>query len=298
MSENKQKYLSDEFIAQLDKFNLRARLIVEGFITGLHKSPYHGFSVEFSDHRQYNPGDAIRNVDWKVYAKTNRYYIKRYEEETNLKCYIIIDHSASMGFSSGKISKLEFAKAFTSALAYLMISQQDAVGLLSYTNKITNYVPPRSMKSYLSVLFKELHNLQPQDTTNTVEILHSLADRIKKRGLIILISDMIDDPEKILLGLQHFRHQKHEVILFHIQDTQELDFNFKTETEFIDSETGEKITVNPWQIRKDYQKAYKENSEFLKRKCHESFIEYNPITTETSFDKILLNYLIKRTKLM
>ncbi len=296
MPEN--KYLSDEFIAQLDKFNLRARLIVEGFITGLHKSPYHGFSVEFSDHRQYNPGDAIRNVDWKVYAKTNRYYIKRYEEETNLKSYLIIDHSASMGFSSGKISKLEFAKAFTSALAYLMISQQDAVGLLSFTNKITNYVPPRSLRSYLSVLFKVLHNLQPEEATNTVEILHSLADRIKKRGLIILISDMIDDPEKILQGLQHFRHQKHEVILFHIQDVQELEFNFKTETEFIDSETGEKITVNPWQIRKDYQKSYQENSELLKRKCHESFIEYNPITTETGFDEILLNYLIKRSKLM
>jgi uncharacterized protein (DUF58 family) len=292
------QYLSDELFAQLDKFHLRARLIVEGFITGLHKSPYHGFSVEFSDHRQYNPGDAIRNVDWKVYAKTNRYYIKRYEEETNLKSYLLIDHSASMGFVSDKTSKLEFAKAFASALAYLMISQQDAVGMLSYTNKITTYVPPRSLRSYLSVLFKELHLLKPMQTTNTVEILHSLADRIKKRSLIILISDLIDDPDKIMQGLQHFRHQKHEVILFHIQDREELDFSFKRETEFIDSETGEKITVNPWQIRKEYQKAYQENSEYLKRKCHESFIEYNPITTSTPYEDILLNYLIKRSKLI
>ncbi len=291
-------FLSDEFLATIDKFNLRARLIVEGFIIGLHKSPYHGFSVEFSDHRQYNPGDAIRNIDWKVYAKTNRYYIKRYEEETNLKSYIIIDHSNSMGYSSEKISKLEYAKAFASALSYLMISQQDAVGLLTYTNKITGYIPPRSMKTYLNIIFKEIYGLKAKEQTQTADILHSLADRIRKRGLIILISDMIDDPDKILQGLQHFRHQKHEVILFHIQDKQELDFDFKKETEFIDAETNEKITVNPWQIRNDYFKAYRKNVTYLKTKCHESFIEYNPITTDTPFEQNLLQYLIKRSKLM
>ena len=203
-----------------------------------------------------------------------------------------------MGYSSQKISKLEYAKAFASALTYLMIRQQDAVGLLTYTNKITKYIPPRSMKTYLNVIYKELFDLQPAEATQTAEILHSLADRIKKRGLIILISDLIDDPAKILQGLQHFRHQKHEVILFHIQDKQELDFNFKNETEFVDSETGEKITVNPWQIRKDYQKSYEKNQIFLKTKCHESFIEYNPITTATPFEKNLLQYLIKRSKLM
>jgi uncharacterized protein (DUF58 family) len=292
------KYLTNEFIARSEKFNLRARLIVEGFIIGLHKSPYHGFSAEFSEHRQYNPGDSLRNLDWKVYAKTNRYYVKRYEEETNLKSYIILDHSNSMSFSSGSTSKLEYAKAFASALAYLMISQQDAVGLLTYSNKITNYIPPRSMKSYLNILFKEMHNLQPENTTNTAKVLHSLADRIKKRGLIILISDMIDDPEKLLKGLQHFRHQKHEVVLFHIQDVQEKEFNFKRETQFIDAETNEKITVNPWQIQKDYKKAFSNYSEKLKKSCHESFIEYNPITTETPFEDNLLQYLIKRAKLM
>ena len=292
------KYLTEEFIAKLDKFNLRARLIVEGFIVGLHKSPYHGFSVEFSDHRQYNPGDPISNLDWKVFAKTNRYYIKRFEEETNLKSYILVDHSRSMAYSSGEISKLEYAKAFASALSYLMISQQDAVGLLTYSDKLTIYIPPRSMRSYLNVIFKELYNLKAEDKTRTAEILHSLADRIKKRGLIILISDLIDDPDQILQGLQHFRHQKHEVILFHIQDKDEMDFNFKQETEFVDSETGEKITVNPWQIKKDYKKAYNENTTYLKTRCHESFIEYNPITTETPFDESLLQYLIKRSKLM
>jgi uncharacterized protein (DUF58 family) len=292
------KYLTEEFIAKLDKFNLRARLIVEGFIVGLHKSPYHGFSVEFSDHRQYNPGDAISNLDWKVYAKTNRYYIKRYEEETNLKSYILVDHSKSMSYSSGNLTKLEYAKAFASALSYLMISQQDAVGLLTYSDRITNYIPPRSMRSYLNVIFKELFQLQAEDRTQTADILHALADRIKKRGLIILISDLIDEPEQILQGLQHFRHQKHEVILFHIQDKDEIDFSFKTETEFVDSESGEKITVNPWQIKNDYKKAYNDNTLYLKTKCHEAFIEYNPITTDTPFEDNLMQYLTKRSKLL
>lgn len=292
------KYLSEEFIATIDKFNLRARLIVEGFIIGLHKSPYHGFSVEFSDHRQYNPGDPIGKLDWKVYARTNRYYIRRYEEETNLKAYIIVDHSNSMSYTSGKISKMEYAKAFASALSYLMISQQDAVGFLSYTNKITNYIPPRSMKSYLNIILKEIYNLEPAETTQTAQVLHSLADRIKKRGLIILISDLIDDADEILKGLQHFRHQKHEVILFHIQDKQEQDFDFKRETEFVDAETGEKIVVSPWQIKKDYLNEYNDNVRYLKTRCHESFIEYNPISTETPFEDNLLKYLIKRAKLM
>jgi len=291
------KYLTDEFIATLDKFNLRARLIVEGFIIGLHKSPYHGFSVEFSDHRQYIPGDSIGKIDWKVYGKTNRYYIKRFEEETNLKCYIIFDHSRSMGYTSGPKSKLEYSKALASALAYLMISQQDAVGFLSYTDKITNYLPPSSMKSYLKMIYNHLYSLKAENRTQTAEVLHSLADRIKKRGLIILISDMIDDPEKLITGLQHFRHQKHEVILFHIQDKQEEDFKFKRETEFIDSETNEKIIVNPWQIRQKYRKTYNEFTTFLKRKCYESHIEYNPISTDTPFEDNLLQYLTKRSKL-
>jgi uncharacterized protein (DUF58 family) len=293
-----QNHLSQEFIASLDKFSLRARLIVEGFIIGLHKSPYHGFSVEFSDHRQYNPGDSIGAIDWKVYGKTNRYYIKRYEEETNLKAYIIVDHSASMGYSSGEVSKLDYAKAFASALTYLMLSQQDAVGLLSYAQTLTSYIPPRSMRSYMSVLFKELYGLQPESSTNTAAVLHTLADRIKKRGLIILISDLLDDPHAILQGLQHFRHQKHEVLVFHIQDAQELEFDFKRETEFVDAETGEKLLVNPWQTRSEYRQAYEDAATYLKTRCHEALIEYNGINTQTPFDDALLRYLSKREKLL
>jgi uncharacterized protein (DUF58 family) len=292
------QYLSEELIAKIDKFKLKARLIVEGFMIGLHKSPYHGFSVEFSDHRQYNPGDSIKDVDWKVFGKTNRYYIRRYEEETNLKSYILIDHSKSMGYTSGNTTKLEYAKSLASSLFYLMINQQDASGLLSFTDKITSYIPPRAVRSYLNILLTEIYNLQAEDRTRTAEVLHQLAERIHKRGLIILISDLIDEPDEILSGLQHFRHKKNEVVVFHIQDKQEYQFDFQHETEFIDSETGEKLTVNPWQIKKDYLEEYNSNIEYLKKRCFEARIEYNPITTETAYDQILLQYLLKRAKLM
>ena len=296
MADN-QNYLSDEFIATLNKFSLRARLIVEGFKIGLHKSPYHGFSVEFSDHRQYNPGDPVAHIDWKVFGKTDRYYIKRYEEETNLKSYILLDHSASMGYGKGKMNKLEYGKALASSLAWLMMSQQDAVGLITYNDELTSYLPPRSLRSYLDEIFKKLYNLESGDRTSTAKVLHKLAEQVRKRGLIVLISDMLDDIDELFSGLQHFRHQKHEVILFHIQDQDELDFDFKRETEFIDAETKEKITVNPWMIRRDYQQEYENYTKELKRRCYEAGIEYNPITTSTPFEKNLLDYLVKRSRL-
>ncbi len=289
--------LTEELIARIDKFNLKAKLIVEGFMIGLHKSPYHGFSVEFSDHRQYNPGDNVKSIDWKVYAKTNRYYIKRFEDETNLKCYLVIDHSNSMDFSSQNINKMEYAKSMASALAYLMINQQDAVGLLTYTDQITNFLPAKVSKSYLNLLLKEIYHLKAKDQTRTAEILHGLADKVKKRGLIIIISDLLDNPEDILSGLMHFRHQKHEVILFHLQDVQEEEFDYKRDTEFIDSETGEKILVSPWQIRSSYLEEYQKSINYLKQKCFEAKIDYNPITTNTPFDEILMRYLNKRARL-
>jgi len=290
-------YLSDEFLARADKFRLRARLIVEGFMVGLHKSPYHGFSVEFSDHRQYNPGDSIRHLDWKVYAKTERYYIKRFEEETNLKCHIVVDHSASMGYHSHGVSKLEYAKALTSALAWLMVGQQDAVGLRTFTDRVTAYMPPRAMRTYLDEVMKSLYALQPVEQTRTVEVLHTLAERIRKRGLVILVSDLLDEPDEIVSGLSHFRHAGHEVIVFHLRDPRELDFDFDRETEFEDAETGERLIVSPWQIRADYQSALGEAETYLRDRCRERLIDYNAINTHTPFEECLLQYLVKRGRL-
>ena len=289
-------FFSETFRNNLDKFNLRARLIVEGFMVGLHKSPYHGFSVEFSDHRQYNPGDPIKNIDWKVLGKTNKYYIKRFEEETNLRAYIMLDHSNSMSYSSGKVSKIEYAKAISSALAYLMIHQKDAVGFTSFTDEITEFLPPKAMRQYFNVINKSIFDLKTESKTNTAKILHSIADKIKKRSLIIIISDLLDDPESLIKGLQHFRHNHHEVILFHIIDDQEIEFEFNRETEFIDSETNEKIVVNPWQIQNEYKTELDKFHTFIKEKCWNSKIEYNPINTKTPFEKVLLEYLIKRSK--
>jgi uncharacterized protein (DUF58 family) len=289
--------LTDKSIATADKFNLKAKMIVEGFIIGLHRSPFHGFSVEFSDHRQYIPGDSLRNLDWKIFGKTGKYYIKRYEEETNLKSYILLDHSNSMGFSSGDISKLNYGKMLASSLSYLMIKQQDAVGALTFADSVSDYVVAKAQRSYLNLLMNKFYETQPSGKTNTAEVLHHLADRIKKRGLIILITDLLDDPHQVMNGLRHFRHLKHEVIVFHLIDKAEIEFNYKTETEFIDSETDAKIVVNPWQIRKQYIESFNDFTNHLKHECRKSSIEYNQINTSIPIEQNLLTYLTKRSKL-
>jgi len=288
--------LSDETIAKLLRFQLTAQQIVEGFLIGLHKSPYHGFSVEFSDHRQYNQGDPLKNIDWKVVARTERYYVKRYEEETNLRCYILFDHSKSMFYQSGDMTKIDYARQLAGALAWLMMSQKDAVGLVTFTNTITQSFLPKAFRSYLAQIFKALLTAEPQDSTDILPVLNQMAEAIKKRSLIILISDLLDEPEKILTGLKNFRNRHHEVIVFHIQDPQEEHFKFRRETEFIDSETKEKIKVTPWQIRGSYLESYNNYIETLKTGCHQAQIEYNPVTTATPFNDLLVKYLIKRRK--
>ncbi|MDZ4121433.1 MAG: DUF58 domain-containing protein [Candidatus Cloacimonadaceae bacterium] len=288
--------LTDETVAKLKKFQLTAKQIVEGFLIGLHQSPYHGFSVEFSDHRQYNPGESLRDIDWKIVAKTERYYVKRYEEETNLRCYIILDHSRSMFYQSGACSKMDYATQLAGALSWLMMSQKDAVGLVTFNDTITNMLLPKAYRSYLAQIFGVLTNLEPKAETNLLPNLHKIAESIRKRSLIILISDLYDDPQKILTGLKHFRNRHHEVIVFHIQDLMEEQFNFKKETLFVDAETGEKILVNPWQIKKEYLENLASFTEILKNGCHQSQIEYNPVSTATPFNDLLLKYLLKRRK--
>lgn len=288
--------LNDETAAKLRRFQLTSKAIVEGFLVGLHKSPYHGFSVEFSDHREYNSGEPLKNIDWKIVAKTERYYVKRFEEETNLRCYIILDHSASMFFQSGQLSKIDYAAQLAAALAWLMINQKDAVGLITFNTQITSLLPPKAFRGYLAQLFRVLVDLKPKDATNLLENLHKAAESIRKRSLIIIISDLLDDPDKIIEGLKHFRSRHHEVLVFHLTDLQEDKFDFKHETEFVDSETGEKITVNPWQIRKEYLENYQEHISRLKNYCHQYQIEYNPVSTSTPLDDLLLKYLLMRKK--
>ena len=296
-SADKRKYLQPETVAMLNSMALRARLVVEGYIIGLHRSPYHGFSVEFAEHRAYGPGDEIRHIDWKLYGKTDRLYIKQYEEETNLRAHLILDTSKSMLYSSGGVSKLNYANSLVASLSYLMINQQDAAGLVQFSNKVNTFIPPKSKPSHLNAILTKLDDLNAGSDTIIEPVLHEMADWIKKRGLVVLISDLFDDPKQIMNGLKHFRHQKQEVIVFHILDRKELEFDFNTRTKFLDMETGEEITTEPWHIRKAYAKSIKNIQDDYQKKCREHLVDYVPLFTDQSLDTALTEYIRKRKKL-
>jgi len=291
------QFLKPEVISRLKSMEMKARLVVEGFITGLHKSPYHGFSVEFAEHRQYMPGDPIRNIDWKVFAKSDRYFVKEFEEETNLKSYILLDSSASMSYTSGKITKFEYASQLAAALMFLMLKQRDAVGLVAFDEKIRTYIPPKSASVHLHALLSTLAGVTPAALTHAGTALHEMAERIKRRGLIILLSDLWEDPSSVLTGLKHFRHRKHEVIVFHILDPKERDFTFPEEALFKDMETGEEISTLPWQIRSEYQRTMGAHVGRYKRECRQSFVDYVPVDTSVPYDYALFSYLAKRARL-
>ena len=291
------KYLNPEVVSRLASMELKARLVVEGFIVGLHRSPYHGFSVEFAEHRQYMPGDDFRHIDWKVYGKSDRFYIKQFEEETNLKAYILLDASNSMGYKSDGISKLEYGSYLAASLAYLMLRQQDAPGLLVYDEKIRSYIPPRGAQSHINPILRQLNETVPSSGTDAAVAFHELAERIKRRGLIIVISDLLDDPEKFLLGLKHFRHRQHEVIVFQILDPFERSFAYKAEARFKDMESKREMLTDPWQIRKEYLARMGEYLDTISRACRDSQIDYHLLDSSIPFDKALFGYLAKRSKL-
>ncbi|MDI6804536.1 MAG: DUF58 domain-containing protein [Bacteroidota bacterium] len=292
------KYLQPEVVAKLSNMELVARLVVEGFITGLHKSPYHGFSVEFAEHRQYMPGDEPKHIDWKIYGKTNRYYIKQFEEETNLKSYIILDASRSMAYSSnGKMSKLEYASYIAAALSHLMIQQRDAVGLTVYDEKIRIHMPPHATKSYLKAILKQLELTEGSNKTGTAESLHQIAERIKRRGLVIILSDLFDKPNDVATALKHFRHKKNEVIVMQVLDPMERSFAFGGDAVFKDMETSEEIMTQPYHLQKAYQDEMKKFLNFYKKECRENNIDYVLLDTSTPFDTALFQYLSKRQRM-
>lgn len=291
------KYLDPMTVSRLARLDLKARLVVEGFIAGLHSSPYHGFSVEYAEHRQYMPGDPIKHIDWKVFAKSDRYYIKEYEEETNLKSYIFLDVSASMEYGSAGISKLEYGRYLAAALTYLMLSQQDSVGLVLYDEQIRQYVPPRSVRNHLHVILQRLHAAAAGSGTRSRATFHSLAERIKRRGLIIIISDLFDEPGDIVDSIRHFRHRKHEVIVFRLLDPTEKDFTFRQPARFRDMETGEEVYTHPHAIREAYLGDLEKQDEVYTRVCRENAADYLSLDTGTPFDQALLTFLAKRAHL-
>ncbi len=298
MANDKRKYLNPRTLATLANMQLRARMVVEGFIVGLHKSPYHGFSVEFAEHRAYGPGDNLRYLDWRLYGKTDRFYVKQFEEETNLKAHIMLDMSKSMAYASSDISKLQYGSYLSAALTYLLLRQQDAVGLTLFDTEIRTHIRPSSRPSMLNNILSHLENVTPGEQTAIGHSLHHLADRINRRGLVIIISDMLDDLDNILNGLKHFRHDRHEVLIFHILDPREVDFEFDAQAKFKDMESGEVLATEPWHIQKDYQKAVAQFRDNLGSRAREQHVDYVPLTTDQSLDVALLAYLNKRHSAM
>jgi uncharacterized protein (DUF58 family) len=295
--ESYQRFLVPEVLAKLKRIDLKARLVVEGFLTGLHRSPFKGFSQEFAEYRSYMPGDEPKRIDWKVYGKTDRFVIREYEEETNLKAYILLDASGSMNYTSDKVTKLEYASYLAASLAYLLIKQRDSVGIVTFTSKLNTYIPPRSSPAHLPVLLRAIDKIRPGGDTNLANTFHQLAEKIKRRGFVIIISDLFDDKEKVLAALRHFRHKKHEVLVFHILDKNELDFSFSQPLILRDLETAKEITLDPRVIRKDYQKTVIEFFSDFKRRCREHLVDYHQITSNTPLDRALFDYLEKRARL-
>jgi len=285
------KYLDPNVVSRFSNLTLLPRGAVEGTVTGLHRSPYKGFSVEFSDHRAYTWGDEIRRIDWKVYAKTDRFYVKQYEEETNLKAYLLLDTSASMGYSSNAMTKLEYGCYLVALLSYILIKQQDAVGLVTFSDSINNLIPPRSTPGHLQVILNLLQGLKPAGKSTIARPCHEIASILKRRALVILISDLLDSEEEILSALKHFRHNKHECVIFHTLDRMELDFSFKESLTLQDLETGEKIFLYPHAVKEEYCKRVKEFIEWYKRVCSESQIDYVPVDTSVSYERVLASYL-------
>lgn len=306
-TESPRRFLDPVFVSRLKNMELRARLIVEGFITGLHKSPYHGFSVEFAEHRPYNAGDELRHVDWKVYAKTDRPYVKQYEEETNLRHYVVLDTSPSMRYRySTGLSKLEYSAYLAAALHFLMVKQRDATGLIAFDEDVHTLLDPKSTQSYLRQILLTLERLAASNPdgrrTRAASTLDKVAERIARRSLVVVLTDLFENVarhEALLKSLRHLRHKGHEVLVFHVLESEtERQFRFPdVPMVFRDMETGEEISVQPAQIRENYTEAVRLFSENFRRRCLEQNVDFIEVDTAEPYDTALLAYLRKRNKL-
>ena len=294
-AESPSKYLDPKVINGISRLEIKARLIVEGFISGLHRSPYHGFSIEFAEHREYVPGDDVRHIDWKVFGRSDRFYIKQYEEETNLNTHILLDASESMNYSSGGVSKFDYGVMVAASLSYLLLRQQDAVGLALFDDKVRNLVGARSTGSHLKTLLEVVEKPGLKEKTDLGVILHEFADRLNRKGLIVIISDMLDDIEHIERGLKHLRYCNHEVILFHLLDKDERTFPFQNMTMFEGMEGLEDVLANPRLLKEAYLAELENFLGRLRRVCRNNRFDYVAIDTCDSLDVALSTYLAKRT---
>ena len=292
-----EKYLRPEVIQQVARLDLRAKFIVEGFLTGLHASPFQGFSVEFSEHRKYTAGDDVKDLDWNVYAKTGRYYVKKYKAETNMTGYLVMDLSKSMAYTYRQsLTKFEYGICLAAALGYLMVHQQDPVGLVTFDTRIRAVIPPKSKRSQIGTLLSVLANLKPAGDTDIAGSLAELAGVARGKCLIMLFSDLLTDTAAVVQSLYRLRHAGHEVILFHILDEAEVHFPFAGRVEFEDVESADKIEVDARGIRDDYLAGLNEFRATWKRECGAANVDYVPMDTSVGFDTALLEYLVQRQR--
>ena len=285
------KLLDPKAIARAETLGMNARFIVEGYMAGEHKSPYRGFAIEFSQHREYTPGDDVRHLDWKVQAKTERYYIKQYEQETNFVAHLLLDGSESMNYRSGDLSKLEYGKMIAACLAYVILHQRDAVALGIFDEKIQEYLPRSDNRDNLFKIMNRLAGFAPTRETKTASVLHGMANQIRRKGIVILISDFFDDEEEIIEGIQHLRFSGHEVIVMQVLDPYEIDFPFTGMVEFDGLENIPKIQTRPTQIKKTYHREFESFRKGLRDACERHQCHFVDVRTDEPLDEVLSNYL-------
>ena len=292
---NVEKYLKPEVIRQIARLDLRAQFIVKGFLQGMHTSPFQGFSVEFSEHRKYAAGDDPSDIDWLVYAKTDKYYVKKFEAETNIHGYLVMDLSRSMAYTyRQQLTKFEYSICLAAAMAYLMIHQQDPVGLIAFDKKVRESLPPRSKRTQLGNILSLLAKLEPTGETDIAHSIEQIAAMLRHRSLVMILTDLFADPDQVLKSLHRLRHGGHDVILFHIMDEAEVEFPFDGMIEFEEPETRERLEVDATDFRVDYLREVKAFRDRYRQECSQAGIDYVPIDTGMQFDKALTEYLLQR----
>jgi uncharacterized protein (DUF58 family) len=289
-----QRYLDPLALAKVGSLELQARLIVEGYLSGMHKSPYHGFSVEFAQHREYVPGDDIKHVDWKVYGRTGRFFLKQYEEETNLVCWLLLDTSESMRYGSGPVTKYDYACMSAAALAYLTLHQQDSVGFVTFDNQVRSFLRPSSQPSHLKEIVNRMNRGRPREKTSLAPIFHDLAERLNRRAIVVLLSDLFDEPADLLAGLQHLRYKRHEVIVLHLLDRAELEFPFQEATLFRGLEEFPELLTDPRSLRQGYLEQVATFLTDVQRGCRAQNIDYVQLPTDVDLGVALSAYLAHR----
>jgi len=290
-----EKYLKPEVINQIKRLDLRAQFVVRGFLQGLHASPLHGFSVEFSEHRKYTAGDDPKDIDWLVYAKTDKFYVKKFEAETNITGYLVMDLSKSMGYTYRQdLSKFDYAICLAASLCYLMIHQQDPVGLITFDQRVRHSLAPRSKRSHLNDVLSRLAQLRPAGETDIAQSLIQIAAMLRHRSLVMIFSDLLVDPDGVIGALRQLRHGGHDLILFHVLDEAEVRFPFRGMVEFEEPETGASVQIDADHFRHDYEQEITSFRDTYRRECFQSGIDYVPLDTSMPFDKALLEYLLNR----